>query len=81
MYSAVTPFYLFQFFSGHFDTTTGPKMEADSYRKIAAAIGTSPDQILFVTDIPKGTHDEPLGQRNIYSDSQDVPATRPFALA
>lgn len=44
---------LLKHFSGHFDTTTGPKTEAESYRKIAAAIGSPPEQVLFVTDIPK----------------------------
>jgi enolase-phosphatase E1 len=38
-------------FSGYFDTTIGNKREADSYRKIAAAIGTPPGDILFLSDI------------------------------
>lgn len=38
-------------FSGYFDTTTGPKREAASYAKIAAAIGEAPGQILFLSDI------------------------------
>ena len=37
-------------FSGYFDTTTGPKADADSYRKIAAAIGASPDKVVFFSD-------------------------------
>lgn len=37
-------------FAGHFDTTTGPKTEPDSYRKIAAAVGAAPDRILFLSD-------------------------------
>jgi enolase-phosphatase E1 len=37
--------------SGYFDTITGPKREAGSYTKIASAIGTAPDGILFVSDI------------------------------
>lgn len=36
--------------SGYFDTTTGPKLEADSYKKIAAAIGLPAGQILFLSD-------------------------------
>lgn len=36
---------------GYFDTRTGPKREADSYRIIAATIGAQPDRILFVSDI------------------------------
>ena len=37
-------------FSGYFDTTTGPKAEAGSYRKIAAAIGAAPADIVFFSD-------------------------------
>ena len=37
-------------FAGYFDTTTGPKKEAESYRKIAAAIGLAPSEILFLSD-------------------------------
>ena len=38
-------------FSGYFDTTIGNKREAGSYRKIAAAIGAPPGDILFLSDI------------------------------
>ena len=38
-------------FSGYFDTTTGPKREAESYRSIAAKIGQPAAQILFLSDI------------------------------
>lgn len=37
-------------FSGYFDTTTGPKNDTDSYRKIAAAIGLPAADILFLSD-------------------------------
>lgn len=37
-------------FSGWFDTTTGPKLEAASYAKIAAAIGRAPGEVLFLSD-------------------------------
>lgn len=37
-------------FSGYFDTTTGPKKEADSYRKIAQAIGVTAQRVLFLSD-------------------------------
>ncbi|MCW8130420.1 MAG: acireductone synthase [Planctomycetota bacterium] len=40
------------FLSGHYDTTTGPKREAESYRKIAAAWELAPREILFVSDVP-----------------------------
>lgn len=38
-------------FSGWFDTETGPKRAADSYRAIATAIGLEPAQVLFLSDI------------------------------
>lgn len=38
-------------FSGYFDTTTGPKREAESYRRIAAAIGLEPGEIEFLSDV------------------------------
>src|SRR5262249_31856028 len=38
--------------SGYFDTTTGPKREAASYGKIAAALHIAPAQVLFVSDVP-----------------------------
>ncbi len=37
-------------FSGYFDTTSGPKKEAESYRTIARAIGREPGDILFLSD-------------------------------
>jgi enolase-phosphatase E1 len=39
-------------FSGFFDTTTGPKREAASYRAIAAATGLAPAEMLFLSDTP-----------------------------
>lgn len=38
-------------FSGWFDTETGGKREAASYRAIAQAIGRAPDDILFLSDV------------------------------
>lgn len=38
-------------FSGYFDTETGPKREAESYRRIATAIGVPAGEILFLSDI------------------------------
>jgi enolase-phosphatase E1 len=37
--------------SGYFDTTTGPKREAESYTKIADATGFAAKEILFVSDM------------------------------
>jgi enolase-phosphatase E1 len=42
---------LLEHFRGHYDTTTGAKKEADSYRKIAADFGLPPAEILFLSDI------------------------------
>src|SRR5688500_12165433 len=36
---------------GHYDTTTGPKKEAQSYHQIAADIGLPPGELLFLSDI------------------------------
>lgn len=36
--------------SGYFDTTTGPKRDAESYRTIAAALHVAPAAVLFVSD-------------------------------
>jgi enolase-phosphatase E1 len=38
-------------FSGYFDTTSGPKREAASYRSIASSIGHPAQAILFLSDI------------------------------
>lgn len=40
------------YLSGYFDTTTGPKKEAQSYREIAASIDVAAADILFCTDNP-----------------------------
>ena len=39
------------FLSGYFDTTTGPKRDARSYRQIAAMLRQEPRDILFVSDV------------------------------
>ena len=36
---------------GYFDTQTGPKREAESYRRIAQAIGEAPEHVLFLSDV------------------------------
>lgn len=42
-------------FSGWFDLSTGPKREVASYRAIAAALGFSPAEILFLSDVAAET--------------------------
>ena len=38
-------------FRGHYDTTTGAKQDAESYRKIASEYDCAPSEILFVSDV------------------------------
>jgi enolase-phosphatase E1 len=42
---------LSRFIQGYFDTTTGPKRVPESYARIAAALGRSPVDVLFVSDV------------------------------
>jgi enolase-phosphatase E1 len=37
-------------FSGYFDTTTGSKLEAESYQAIARSVGLPPESVLFLSD-------------------------------
>ena len=37
--------------SGYFDTETGPKRSAESYRRILQAIGRGGDEVLFLSDV------------------------------
>jgi enolase-phosphatase E1 len=37
----------------YFDTTTGPKTEPRSYTLIAAALGRTPSEIVFISDVPR----------------------------
>jgi enolase-phosphatase E1 len=40
-------------FSGYYDTRIGAKVDAGSYRRIAADIGFKPDEVLFLSDIQR----------------------------
>lgn len=42
---------LLSLLNGHYDTTTGPKREPESYARIASAFGTPADEILFFSDV------------------------------
>ena len=42
---------LSQFLSRYFDTRVGAKVDADSYRRIAAALAVPPPNVLFVSDV------------------------------
>ena len=41
---------LLDYFSGHYDTTTGAKKDAGSYEAIAIDFGLDPSEILFLSD-------------------------------
>lgn len=43
---------LLNYFTEHYDTTTGSKKEASSYQEIAAKSGIAPEDFLFISDIP-----------------------------
>lgn len=61
-FSCLTPVFcpvfivVFQLFDGHFDTTMGAKVDAKSYERIAERIGCQPEEITFLTDVPRGKH-------------------------
>lgn len=40
-------------FRGFFDTTSGGKREAESYRNIARALQLPPEQLVFLSDVPE----------------------------
>lgn len=42
---------LTSFISNYFDTSIGKKAEAESYRRIATAIGLPPGELLFISDV------------------------------
>ena len=42
---------LSELIDGYFDTTTGPKKEEASYRRIAAEVGLQPEEIWFASDV------------------------------
>jgi enolase-phosphatase E1 len=42
---------LLGFFRGHYDTTTGPKRDPESYRRITKLMHQEPGQVLFLSDV------------------------------
>ena len=44
---------LTSYFSNYFDTNTGGKREAETYKKITAELGLNPQDILFLSDVPE----------------------------
>ena len=51
LFSRSTAGDLTPFIDAYFDTTTGPKKEAESYRKIAEALSLDPPAIVFLSDV------------------------------
>ena len=46
-----------EYFGGrHFDTTSGSKREASSYRTIASSLGVKPEEVIFVSDLEAEIH-------------------------
>ncbi len=71
-------------FSGYFDTTSGSKREAASYRRIAQAIGTEPAQILFLSDIDAeldAAHEAGLATAWVRREPGPAPHQRHRAIA
>ena len=57
---------LLPYLSGHFDTTSGGKREASSYKTIAAAIGVAPKSSLFLTDmVPEAVAADEAGMKTM----------------
>ena len=70
-------------FSGYFDTVTGPKLDADSYAKIAGSLDLAPEEILFLSD-HTGEIDaaEAAGLRTVLLDREgDQPADTRYRTA
>ena len=44
---------LIEWFSGHFDTEIGPKIESSSYGNIVNKLNCRSEDVLFLTDVPK----------------------------
>jgi enolase-phosphatase E1 len=51
LFSSTSSGDLTKFLNGYFDTTTGPKIEAESYAAIGRAFGCDPGEVLFVSDV------------------------------
>jgi enolase-phosphatase E1 len=73
---------LLPYLNGHYDTTTGPKREPDSYQKIAGEFNFPAEQVVFISDIPDElTAAQPSGMPTVLSlrpGNKPVPATHNF---
>ena len=67
------------FIDGYFDTTVGKKGEAESYRKIAEAMGLKPEEILFISDVVAELDAaRQTGMKTILSIREQHPSIRSF---
>ena len=68
------------FITAHFDTTTGAKKEAESYRKIAAALDVAPGEILFLSDsLAELDAAQSAGMQTALSARPENPPTGPIS--
>lgn len=68
---------LLAFFDGHYDTTTGPKKESASYRKIAEDFGLDAGRILFISDVVAEL--DAAGEAGYLTVLSDRPGNAPVA--
>jgi enolase-phosphatase E1 len=68
------------FITAHFDTTTGAKSDPKSYKKIAAALGVAPGEILFLSDSPAELNAaRSVGMQTALSARPENPPTGPIS--
>ena len=68
------------FITAYFDTTTGPKRGAESYRKIAVALGAPSNEILFLSDsVAELDAAQSAGMQTALSVRPENPPTGPIS--
>jgi len=68
------------FITAYFDTTTGAKSDPESYRKIAAALGVAPNEILFLSDsLAELQAARSMGMKTALSARPENPPTGPIS--
>ncbi len=75
---------LLYLFRGFFDTRTGHKREADSYRAIINVIGLEPHEVLFLSDIAEeldAARSAGMRTLQLVRDSSVITGTHPIAHA
>ena len=75
---------LTRFIDGYFDTTSGAKNAAESYRRIAAALQLNPAQFLFISDVGAeldAADDAGMGTVMSFRPGNPAPAAKPGRAA